>query len=549
VTVAEHPFDDLNGDWALTRVVHEGRTPARGAGGGEPPQVYENRFECVPAAVPYRPRRPRRAVRQVTETATVVGPEGKEIHTDEHGRVKVQFHWDLEGPGDAGRSCWIRVAQAWAGAGWGFQIIPRVGMEVLVTFLGGDPDRPVITGCLFNAVNPPTFGLPRAATRSGIRTRSVPGKDRTGFNEISFEDTAGEEELFLHAERDLVEMVEHDHKVVVGRRDAESPAGRQSIEVGDRRTVSVGGSHVVNVGGDHQETVQGERTEQVVGGATLRVEGVHEQWDGASFVHHVAGEHRVTVGGELESNVAASARVTTGGDHQTVTGGNHRVDVRGTFTLSAGELGLVNAGLGLTLASTTSVRLVCGHSTIELGPEEITLSSPSVTLLGGKMVSAHVEGAEAVVEKNKVHAAAKSVKLSSAEAELSLTSDGFSGASKKEVALHGKGANVILGDEAEVNGSKVKLKSGSQVSGEYDEPQPVEASFIDISLTRPVPKDGDPTQVDHQGVAGARYVVEASDGRLFQGVLDAQGKARVPIPKGQAKVTFVDYDAGALKVK
>src|SRR5262249_50896037 len=143
----------------------------------------------------YRPERPR----QVAESAVVVGPPGHEIHTDEHGRVKVQFHWDLEGKRNDQSSCWLRVSQAWAGAGGGAIFLPRVGMEVLVTFLGGDLDRPIVTGCVYNATHPHPFHLPESKVKSGWLTRSTPNGH--GGNELSFLDEHGSEEIHVRAER------------------------------------------------------------------------------------------------------------------------------------------------------------------------------------------------------------------------------------------------------------------------------------------------------------------------------------------------------------
>jgi type VI secretion system secreted protein VgrG len=191
-TLCDHDLGRLDREYVVTDIKHTGWDPQAAAQGQA---VYANTFECVPATVAARPRRPARALQQVTETALVVGPEGQEIYTDEYGRVKVQFHWDREGRRDERSSCWIRVSQAWAGSGWGFEFLPRVGMEVVVTFLGGDVDRPLITGCVPNAINKPPFRLPEHKTQSGIRTQSTPGGD--GFNELMFEDLKGLEQINL----------------------------------------------------------------------------------------------------------------------------------------------------------------------------------------------------------------------------------------------------------------------------------------------------------------------------------------------------------------
>ena len=156
-------------------------------------KVYASTFECAPAEVTYIPPRPKRRSIQVVLTATVVGPGSEDIYADTGGQIKVQFHWDREGGGDERSSCWIRTMQAWGGAGWGALFLPRVGMEVAVAFEGGDPDKPLVLGCLYNGTHPPPFQLPGDRTRSGFRTQSSPGGN--GYNELSFQDAAGQEQI------------------------------------------------------------------------------------------------------------------------------------------------------------------------------------------------------------------------------------------------------------------------------------------------------------------------------------------------------------------
>jgi type VI secretion system secreted protein VgrG len=172
--------------------------------------------EALDARAPFRPARmtPKPVVHGA-QTAMVVGPGGEEIHTDKHGRVKVQFHWDRAATGDEQSSCWIRVAQVWAGKGWGTIHIPRIGQEVLVDFLEGDPDRPIITGRVYNGESAPPYKLPDNATQSGIKTRSSPGGGDATANELRFEDKKGSEEIHLHAEKDLKIEVEHDGTLTV----------------------------------------------------------------------------------------------------------------------------------------------------------------------------------------------------------------------------------------------------------------------------------------------------------------------------------------------
>jgi type VI secretion system secreted protein VgrG len=178
---------------------------------------YANRFECIPHAIPFRPERttPVPTVRGA-QTAVVVGPSGEEIFTDKYGRIKVQFHWDRVGKNDADSSCWLRVATPWAGKQWGMVHIPRLGQEVIVAFLEGDPDQPIVVGSTYNADQMPPYTLPANKTQSGIKSRSSKGGGSDNFNEIRFEDNKGQEQLFVHAEKDMATEVEHDETRDVG---------------------------------------------------------------------------------------------------------------------------------------------------------------------------------------------------------------------------------------------------------------------------------------------------------------------------------------------
>lgn len=218
-----HLRDDWNDLWLLTSIEHQGKQPQvleeavtsdTSAGDGFT-QGYRNRFVATPWQAIWRPAlehpKPRIAGSQ---SAVVTGPEGEEIHCDPHGRVKVQFHWDREGQADDTTSCWLRVASGWAGDRYGALTIPRVGMEVLVSFLEGDPDQPLITGCLYHAEHVPPVGLPAHKTRSTFKSLSSPGGE--GYNELRIEDKKGAEQIYLHAQRDWDQRIEHDQRLHVG---------------------------------------------------------------------------------------------------------------------------------------------------------------------------------------------------------------------------------------------------------------------------------------------------------------------------------------------
>lgn len=260
VTIVTPPGDEIA--LLLTGVEHVGDCPeaelAGGAGAATAGPNYANTFECRPLDVPYRPQRqtPRPKIHGL-QTAVVVGPAKEEIHTDEHGRIRVRMHWDRAGTPDVDASCWIRVAQSWAGNGWGSMVIPRVGMEVLVAFLDGDPDRPLCVGCVYNGAHRPPNALPDERTKSTFRSSSTPGGE--GYNELTFEDAAGAEQVYVRAQRDL--------STQVLRNESRSVGADQSIHIGHDQSVTIDGDQHVTLKGNQTVTIDGGGTEGLAGSA------------------------------------------------------------------------------------------------------------------------------------------------------------------------------------------------------------------------------------------------------------------------------------------
>ena len=230
LSLSEYPRGDWNQLWLLTEIYHEGKQPQvleesitdSAPYGAQDPvddtgftQGYRNHFTATPWTVPFRPTLDHPKPRILgSQSAVVTGPPGEEIHCDEYGRVKVQFFWDRHGQADNKTSCWLRVSSSWAGDQYGGIAIPRVGMEVLITFLEGDPDQPLITGCLYHRENAVPYELPANKTRSVFKTLSSPGG--AGYNEVRIEDRKGAEQIYVHAQRDWDQNIEHDQKIRVG---------------------------------------------------------------------------------------------------------------------------------------------------------------------------------------------------------------------------------------------------------------------------------------------------------------------------------------------
>jgi type VI secretion system secreted protein VgrG len=258
--LTDHERQDQNGPYVLTSVTHKAHSGTFYTGQLEEGAVYANNFTCIPHSVPFRPpRTTAKHLVQGPQTAVVVGPGGEEIYTDKYGRVKVQFHWDRRGNADEKSSCWMRVSQPWAGKNWGGMWIPRIGQEVVVSFLEGDPDRPIITGRVYNAEEMPPYKLPDNQTMSTMKSRSSKGGG--GFNELRFEDKKDKEQVFIHAERnmdvrvkkDRFETVIADSHLGVGGDQLEEISGDRHLHVKGDQNQKVDGTVSMNAGMDMQE--------------------------------------------------------------------------------------------------------------------------------------------------------------------------------------------------------------------------------------------------------------------------------------------------------
>jgi type VI secretion system secreted protein VgrG len=265
-----HYRGDMNKSYFLLRVWHSGSVGSYAAG-SDSQATYRSRFIAIPADVPYHPPRVTPKPRVFgSQTAVVVGKSGEEIDVDKDGRVVVQFHWDRQGKKDEKSSIRVRVSSAWAGKGWGFITIPRIGQEVIVDFLEGDPDQPIIVGSVYNAEQMPPYTLPDNKTQSGVKSRSTLQGAPENFNELRFEDKKDSEEIYFHAEKDFNRVVENNDTLKVGSSKADD--GSQTVEVWKDRTETVKTGNekvtiekgnrdvVVGMGNDTHEIKQGNRT-------------------------------------------------------------------------------------------------------------------------------------------------------------------------------------------------------------------------------------------------------------------------------------------------
>jgi len=327
-----HDRSDINGKYVLrTLFIHADQ------------KRYTNSFVAFPDSVPFRSLRLVKRPRiHGTQTAVVVGEGDEEIFPDEYGRVKVQFHWDQEGQKDEKSSCWVRVAQMWASKGWGAMFIPHVGSEVVVSFLEGNPDKPLVIGAVYNATQTVPYPLPAEKTKSTIMSWSA--EDGKAANEIRFEDKADKQELYLHAQKDHVILVENDRKLDV--------IGKEDVNVKLDRTTTIEEGHetlTVKAGDRTIEVTEGKETYTVKAGTrAVKVADAETHTNEDGFTHEVTKDYVLKVDGDLTIDVGGSISITAGMDIATEAGTEIANTSGTTFTNSAGTDMTNEAGMNLT---------------------------------------------------------------------------------------------------------------------------------------------------------------------------------------------------------
>jgi type VI secretion system secreted protein VgrG len=319
----------------------------------------------------------------------VVGPAGEEIFTDKYGRVKVQFFWDRRGKKDDKSSCWVRVSTVWAGKGWGMINTPRIGQEVLVAFLNGDPEDPIIVGRVYNAEQMPPYALPANKTQSGIKTRSTLQGTPDNFNEIRFEDKKGSEEVYIHAEKDKKIVVENDRTISVGHDNAETVGNDEKTKVGHDQTLNVGNdqrvsvakNRTVAVGQDETITIDKNRTESVSQNETVNI--------GKNRGHVVSGDESLGVDGKRDLTVGKKETISVGEDRAVTVGKNDSLDVGKKLVIAAGdEITIKTGDAEIVMKKNGEIKIKGKDITIE-GSGKINVKASSDVVLKGSKVTAN----------------------------------------------------------------------------------------------------------------------------------------------------------------
>jgi type VI secretion system secreted protein VgrG len=383
--VAGHTFTlenhfDGDGDYVLTRVDHRASIASDAYRSGAPPEVdYQNAFACIPVALPFVPARvtPRPTVKG-TQTAVVVGPPGEEIFTDKYSRIKVQFHWDREGKFDADSSCWVRVATIWAGKGWGVVHIPRIGQEVIVDFLEGDPDQPIVIGSVYNADQMPPGELPKHGMVSGLMSRTTPKGGPSNFNGFRADDSKGKEALNVQAEYDMTTLVKHD----------------DTQTVKNNRTITVDGTHTETIKKDTAITItEGKLTHNVAANTAD---------------YHVKGKVTEFFENDLDTTVTKNVFLRS-------TGGTIREEAQSgeMYLFAKNQVEMKSGAANVAVIAATEIKLVTGSSSLVMKADgTITLSGVNVTVVGTAKASQGVGNQTVVCDTAKVAVAGAEINSS-----------------------------------------------------------------------------------------------------------------------------------------
>ncbi|EGI8858772.1 type VI secretion system tip protein VgrG, partial [Escherichia coli] len=369
-TLTGHPQKMLNREWQVVQSILSGDQPQALHGSQGRGTTLGNQLEVIPADRTWRPRLQSKPKVDGPQSAIVTGPAGEEIFCDEHGRVRVKFHWDRYHGMTEESSCWVRVSQAWAGPGFGNLAIPRVGQEVIVDFLNGDPDQPIIMGRTYHEDNRSPGDLPGTKTQMTIRSKTYKG---SGFNELRFEDATSNEQVYIHAQKnmdtevlnDRTTDVKHDHTETIGNDQKITVVKGQTVQVGTRK--EGGHDQSITVANDRCITVRNDQTLQVTNDRTVSVS--HD--DGL----YVRNDRKVTVEGKQEHK--------TTGNHVSLVEGKHSLVVKGDLARKvSGALGIKVDG-DIVLESSSRISLKVGGSFVVIHSGDVDIVGPKINLNSG----------------------------------------------------------------------------------------------------------------------------------------------------------------------
>ncbi|TIT31757.1 MAG: type VI secretion system tip protein VgrG [Mesorhizobium sp.] len=467
------PRDDQNQEYLVVSAEYRLFDPGYRTQNEAHSENYKIVLGVAPTALPYRaPRITARPIMRGPQTATVVGPSGEEIFTDKYARVKVQFHWDRLGKKNENSSCFVRVSQTWAGSGWGFIQIPHIGQEVIVDFLEGDPDLPIITGRVYNASQMPPYGLPGNATQSGWKSNSSKGGG--GYNELMFEDKAGSELVNFQAQKDHNLLIKHDRTKLVQHdqsdridHDAKHSVGHNLDEdVGNNKTVKVGVDQTTNIGSNDTETVGKNRSLTVGANETIGIGSNSSETIGSNHSQTVGIVQTVTVGAARIDTVGASETRSVGGPQENTIGStrsvtvgaaqSHTIGASDSWNISASQSIEIGADQGIKIGGAQMAEITKTRKT-EIGVDDSTQVAGAHELKVGKKSLVQIADDSAFnVGKNYTLEAKDSITLKCGSAEIIMKKDGTINIKGKDISIDasGKISGKASGD-IQFKGSKI----------------------------------------------------------------------------------------------
>ena len=465
--LSKHPREDQNAEHLVTSIKVHANVDSQESGGS--PGIFECEFDAIPSAQQFRPERftPKPFV-QGPQTAVVVGPAGDEIFTDKYSRVKVQFHWDRYGKKDDKSSCWVRVSSPWAGKSFGFIQVPRIGQEVVVDFLEGDPDQPIITGRVYNAEQMPPWDLPANATQSGLLTRSSKSGAYGNANAIRFEDKKGSEQLWLHAEKNQDIEVENDETHWVGHDRTKTIDHDETNHIKHDRTETVDNDETITIHHDRKERV--DNNEKVSIGVN-RTEDVGANEDitiGANRTEKVGANESITIGANRTISVGASETATVALQR------THAVGVNESIAIGAAQEVAIGAAQSITVGANQSTSVGANQSntigsnqTTEVGSNQtnkigadrkVSVGGAQATDVGKARTTSVAEDDKLTVGKNLVISAADSISITTGSASITMKKDGTITIKGKDITIDGSGKiNAKASSDVVIKGSKVGI--------------------------------------------------------------------------------------------
>ena len=493
LNLENHPRDDQNGEYLIVSGSYDltfENYEALGEAGGT---GYQCSFVAMPSKQQFRPKRstPKPFV-QGPQTAVVVGPAGEEIYTDKYGRVKVQFHWDRRGKKDEHSSCWIRVSHPWAGKGWGTISTPRLTQEVIVDFLEGDPDQPIITGRVYNAEQMPPYDLPANKTQSGMKSRSSKGGSGANFNEIRMEDLKGSEQLFIHAEKnqdievendethwvghDRTKTIDHDETTHVKHDRTETVDNNETITVHGQRTETVDKNETITIHMNRGETVDLNETINIGGNRTITVSKSETATVALQRTHSVGINETISVGAAQEITVGAMQAITVGANQTTTVGVNQSNSIGAKQSTDVGAARSISVGADQTTS-------VTGKASMSIGKDETrNVTDGRQTSIGKDDALKVAANRTADIKDNDTHKSGKVITLDAgdkvviqAAKEIHLT------CGQSSMTLKSGGQIEIKGMKIDIQGSQSVKQEAAQITSDASAVNTIKGGLVKIN--------------------------------------------------------------------